>query len=208
MIFFSLLLFLPLVVLAALLKSVLKLFEEIFLPFYVVTAHASTDYEGVFTRTGGSTPVKDVMTRDYQRTVLGRRSTQFPEREYKIPLAGKAAFDLSLVQGEFLNAELDEDEAQERARMEIESDQTYLVKEKVDHITESVTTVDVKDCEFLHAPVWFVDYEYKKRLYHVILDGSTGDVIKGDIPLEESTFPWIWAAAAVVILLGLLFVLL
>jgi uncharacterized membrane protein len=35
MIPFGLLLFLPLVVLAALLKSVLKLFEDIFLPFYV-----------------------------------------------------------------------------------------------------------------------------------------------------------------------------
>jgi uncharacterized membrane protein len=35
MILFGLLLFLPLVVLAALLKSVLKLIEEIFLPFYV-----------------------------------------------------------------------------------------------------------------------------------------------------------------------------
>jgi uncharacterized membrane protein len=35
MILFGLLLFLPLVVLAALLKSVLKLIEDIILPFYV-----------------------------------------------------------------------------------------------------------------------------------------------------------------------------
>ena len=35
MILFGLLLFLPLVVLVALLKSVLRLFEEIFSPFYV-----------------------------------------------------------------------------------------------------------------------------------------------------------------------------
>jgi uncharacterized membrane protein len=35
MILFGLLLFLPLVVLAALLKSILRLFEEIFLPSYV-----------------------------------------------------------------------------------------------------------------------------------------------------------------------------
>jgi uncharacterized membrane protein len=35
MIFFGLLLLMPLLVLAALLKSVLKLIEEIFLPFYV-----------------------------------------------------------------------------------------------------------------------------------------------------------------------------
>ena len=189
-------------------KSHIKEIRLVFLPFYVVTAHAITDYEGVFTRTGQSVPEKNTIARDYQWTVLGRRSVQFPEREYKIPLSGKASFDLSLVQGEFLNAELDEDEARERGEAEIEFNQEYLMKEKIDQITSSETKVEVKDCEFLHAPVWFIDYEYQGALYHVLMDGSTGNVIKGDIPVDESSFPWIWLVAALIILFGVLLVFL
>ncbi len=188
-------------------KARFKEVRLVFLPFYVATVHASTDYHGVFTRTGQPETVKDTITRDYQWTVLGRRSTQFPEREYKIPLSGKSSFDLSLVDGEFLNAEMDEEEAQEKARADIEFHQEYLAKEKVDQITEGVTTVDIKSCEFLHAPVWFVEYEYQKKLYHVVVDGSTGDVIKGDIPVQVSTLPWIWLVAVLVVILGLLILL-
>jgi hypothetical protein len=175
----------------------------VFLPFYVVTAHAVSEYEGVFTRTGQSTSVTDTIAKDYQWTVLGRKSAQFPEREYKIPLSGKASFDLSLVQGEFLNAELDEREAQEKAKADIEYNHTYLMKEKVDRITYSETAVEVKECEFLHAPVWFIDYTYNRKVYHMVMDGATGTVIKGDIPVEESTFPWIWLVTIVLILFGL-----
>lgn len=189
-------------------KARFKEVRLVFLPFYVVTAHAVTDYQGVFTRTGQPQPVKDTITREYQWTVLGRRSATFPEREYKIPLSGKASFDLSLIQGEFLNAELDEGDAQEKARADMEYNQNYLVKEKVDRITESTTTIEVKDYEFLHAPVWFIDYQYNGKLYHIIMDGSTGEVIKGDIPVEQSRFPWIWLAAILVILFGVLVLIL
>lgn len=184
-------------------KAQLRQVRLVFLPFYVVTVHAVTDYRGVLTRTGQPQEVKDSLVRDYQWTIIGRRSTTFPEREYKIPLSGKSSFDLSLVQGEFLNAELDENEAQERAKTEIESHHNYLIKEKVDQITESTTTMDVKDSEFLHAPVWFIGYEYGGTLYHLLMDGSTGEVIQGDIPVEVGKFPWVWLVAAVVIIFGI-----
>jgi hypothetical protein len=184
-----------------------KKIQLVFLPFYVVKAHAVTSYDGTLTRTGAPKHIKDTITKDYQRTILGRRSAAFPEREYRIPLSGKATFDLSLVQGEFLNAEIDEREAQEQAREEIEFNQAYLVKEKVDQITESETAVDIEESEFLHAPVWFIDYEYKGNLYHVVVDGATGDVIKADIPVEESSFPWIWLVAIVIIIFAVALVL-
>ncbi len=171
-------------------KAQFKQINLKFLPFYVVTAHAVTEYEGVFIRTGNPREIKDTIANDYQWTVLGRRSAEFPEREYKVPLSGKASFDLSLVQGEFLNAELDESEAEEKVRKEIESLHNYLMKEKVDQIIHSETQVEIKDCEFLHAPIWFIEYEYKGKLYRLVMDGSTGEVIKGDIPLDEKKFPW------------------
>jgi hypothetical protein len=189
-------------------KAQFKKVELVFLPFYVVTAHAATTFQGVLTRIGGKTPVADTLTGEYEWTVLGRRSSEFPEREYRIPLSGKSSFDLSLVQGEFLNAELDENEARTLAEKGIEANQTYLVREKVDTIENIKTDIEVKESEFLHAPVWFIDYEYRGSTYHVLVDGCTGQIIKGDIPLEESAFPWVWVAAGVVIVMGILLILL
>lgn len=190
-------------------KARFKKTRLVFLPFYSITAHAVTDYKGVFTRTGQPKDVEDTITREYQWTVLARRSVAFPEREYTIPLSGKASFDLSMIEGEFLNAEMDEDEAREKAHADIEANQDYLAKENVDQITERTTDIDIKDAEFLHAPVWFVEYQYGGRVYHVLVDGSTGEVITGDIPVEQSTFPLIWVLAVICIALGaLLFLLL
>jgi hypothetical protein len=47
------------------------------------------------------------------------------------------------------------------------------------------TELKVSEAVYLHAPVWFVSYEYKKSRYQVLLDGSSGEVIKGDLPSED-----------------------
>jgi hypothetical protein len=44
------------------------------------------------------------------------------------------------------------------------------------------TDFEVEEATYLHAPVWFIVYEYKKERYRVLLDGASGSVIKGDIP--------------------------
>lgn len=182
--------------------------DLVFLPFYVVTARASTTFRGVLTRTGGTKPVAETLTGEYEWTVLGRRSATFPEREYKIPLSGKSSFDLSLVQGEFLNAELDENEARTLAEKGIEANQMYRIREKVDTVEESQTDIEIKDSEFLHAPIWFIEYQYQGSTYRVLLDGCTGQIITGDIPFGESTFPWVWLAAGAAIVIGILLILL
>lgn len=185
-------------------KSHFKKVELMFLPFYVVTAHADTQYTGIFTRTGQKKEISNNIVREYQWTILGRRSVQFPQREYTIPLSGKSSFDLSIVEGKFLNAELDEKEALEKIRTDIENHQEYLATEKVDRITSSKTTIDIKDCEFVHAPVWNIMYEYCGNTYTVLMDGATGSIIKGDIPVHEGRVWWIWVVAILVIICGLL----
>jgi hypothetical protein len=42
--------------------------------------------------------------------------------------------------------------------------------------------IKIDQTVYLHAPVWFVKYEYKGKAYQLLIDGSTGTVIKGDIP--------------------------
>jgi hypothetical protein len=57
-----------------------------------------------------------------------------------------------------------------------------LAKEDVDKIIEMKTDLEIGDTVYLHTPVWFIVYEYKRERYHLILDGATGVAIKGDIP--------------------------
>jgi hypothetical protein len=35
---------------------------------------------------------------------------------------------------------------------------------------------------YLHAPIWFIKYEYKSNSYQMTVDGAKGMVLKGDIP--------------------------
>jgi hypothetical protein len=57
-----------------------------------------------------------------------------------------------------------------------------LLQQDIDRIIETNTDVDLKQMVYLHAPVWFIKYEYKGNMYQMIIDGSEGMVLKGDIP--------------------------
>jgi NAD(P)H-hydrate repair Nnr-like enzyme with NAD(P)H-hydrate epimerase domain len=57
-----------------------------------------------------------------------------------------------------------------------------LVQHDVDKIIEMKTELNTKQTVYLHAPIWFVKYEYKGKAYQLLIDGVTGTAIKGDIP--------------------------
>ncbi|UCE74005.1 MAG: hypothetical protein JSV56_13455 [Methanomassiliicoccales archaeon] len=160
-----------------------------FLPFFVVHVAASSKYEGVLTRTGQNIPKKGDFTREYHWKILGRRASAFPTKEYEIPLSGKVDFDLAHVSknAKFLNAEMDEREAQTRLRQEIEEHHKFLLSSEMDVIQTIKTDLEIKNTEFVHAPAWFLKYEYKQKLYELIFDGASGVVVKGDIPAPDDT---------------------
>jgi len=160
-----------------------------FLPFFVIQVSASSHYEGMFTRTGHAIPKQGDFTREYHWKILGRRASQFPVKEYDIPLSGKVDFDLAHVSKEakFLNAEMDEREAHSKLKQEIEEHHRYLLSSEIDVIQTITTTMDVKSTEFVHAPVWFLRYEYRAKQYQLLFDGASGDTIKGDIPPPDDT---------------------
>jgi len=81
----------------------------VYVPFYVFEVDVKTTYDGLLTRTGTNERRQGVVPRDYFWKVLGRRSTDFPVREYKIPLAAKVPFDTGgmVRDSKFLNAEVD-----------------------------------------------------------------------------------------------------
>jgi len=158
--------------------------ECVYVPFYVFEVDAATRYRGLRTRLGPSEPREGTLVRDYFWKILGRRSGEFPTREYKLPLAHKIPFDTaSMVRdARFLNAEIDEDEAARLVRADVDAHQRELLKDLVDVVEEATTEVDVKDAEFLHAPIWFATYVYRERTFPLVLDAASGEVVRGEIP--------------------------
>jgi len=155
-----------------------------YLPFWLITVVANSAYKGVFERLTPPVVKEGKIEKKYNWLVLARKATDFPTREYQVPLEGKVPYDFRKIEGfaKVLNSEIEKDEAIDMAKQQIQTLHDFLVKQDVDKIVEMKTDFEIGDAVYLHAPVWFLVFEYKGERYHIILDGASGTVIKGDIP--------------------------
>ncbi len=156
----------------------------VYLPFWVVSVEASSNYKGIFERITPAIVKEGKIEKEYNWLVLAREAAGFPTREYDVPLEGKIPYDFRRIEGfaKVLNSEIDRDEATELAKQQIEANHRYLLKEDVDKIVEMQTAFNVKQVVYLHAPIWFIKYEYRGKAYELIIDGACGESLKGDIP--------------------------
>jgi len=168
-------------------KSSLAEQNLVYLPFWVVSGEASTQYKGIFERVAPAVEKDGEITNHYDWLVLARRTSDFPTRAYHISLSGKIPFEATKVDrgAKVLNSEMESDEAIQQAKDEIQNLHEYLAKEKMDRVIDLKTSMDVNGTYYLHSPVWFIAYLYKNSRYQVLMDGASGDVIKGDVPKEE-----------------------
>jgi len=168
-------------------KSRTSMIELRYLPFWLVTLTATSSYEGVLERIAPATPRKGTIQNEYDWLVLGRRASEFPTRDYKVPTQGKIPFDFTKIepQAKFLNSELDSASAIMHAKDEVEENQRFLLKQEVDQVTKFDTTFNVQQPTYIHAPLWFIQYEYKGKIYNAIIDGSSGSIIRADIPQTD-----------------------
>jgi DNA-directed RNA polymerase subunit RPC12/RpoP len=166
-----------------------KILEKnlIYLPFWVISVEAKSSYKGIFERISPPIVKEGTIEKEYNWLVLAREATEFPTREYDVPLEGKIPFDFRKIEGfaKVFNSEITGDEAFDLAKQQIESLHRFLLQKDVDRIVEINTEFNVKQEVYLHAPVWFIKYEYKGSDYQLIIDGVTGMVLKGDIPSSK-----------------------
>lgn len=157
-------------------------------PFWIVSVTATTTYKGIFERLVPPVVKEGKIEKRYSWLVLARKATEFPTREYDVPLEGKISYDFRKIEGfaKVLNSEMERQEAVELARQQIEGHHQFLAKQDVDKIIEMKTDFDIGDIVYLHAPIWLIVYEYKGERYQILLDGATGMVIKGDIPATKT----------------------
>ena len=168
-------------------KSKILSLELRYLPFWLVPVRATSSYEGILERISPPSPRKGVIDKDYNWLVLGRKGAQFPTRDYSVPDTGKIPFDFKRIDAgsKFLNSEMTSEEALQHARDEIDVNQRFLAKQEIDQIMSFNTTFKVDRPTYIHAPVWFGNYEYKGRSYNALLDGSSGEVLRADIPQTD-----------------------
>jgi hypothetical protein len=159
----------------------------VYLPFWVVSVEAKSSYKGIFERIAPSIVKEGAVEKEYNWLVLAREATEFPTREYDVPLEGKIPYDFRKIEGfaRVLNSEIDRDEALELAKQQIEAHHRFLLQQDVDKIVEMTTDFNVKQAVYLHAPIWFIKYEYKGNAFQLIIDGATGTALKGDIPSSK-----------------------
>ena len=163
-----------------------KILEKslVYLPFWVASVEAVSSYKGIFERIAPPIVKEGKIDKEYNWLVLAREAAGFPAREYAVPLEGKIPFDFRKIEGfaKVLNSEIERDEAMDLAKQQIEAHHRYLLQQDVDKIVEMNTEINVKQVVYLHAPVWFIKYEYKGNAFQLIIDGATGIALKGDIP--------------------------
>ena len=145
---------------------------------------ANSKYKGIFERIAPAVVKEGTIEKEYNWLVLAREATEFPTREYDVPLEGKIPYDFRKIEGfaKILNSEIERDEALELAKQQIEANHRFLLKQDVDKIVDMSTEFDVKQMVYLHAPIWFIKYDYRGQSYQLLIDGATGMVVKADIP--------------------------
>jgi len=163
-----------------------KILEKnlMYVPLWLVQATATTTYKGVFERLTPPVSKEGKVEKKYNWLVLARKATEFPTREYDVPLDGKIPYDFKKIEGfsKVLNSEIERDQALEITRQQIEDAHRFLIRQDIDKIIEMKTEFEIGTSVYLHAPIWLVVYEYKGQRYRIWLDGAAGIVIKGDIP--------------------------
>ncbi|MEM3673700.1 MAG: hypothetical protein QW468_05730 [Candidatus Bathyarchaeia archaeon] len=73
-----------------------KIIEKflIYVPFWIVTAEAETTYKGIFERITPAVVKEGLIKKKYNWLILARKATEFPTREYDVPLEAKSHMTL------------------------------------------------------------------------------------------------------------------
>jgi DNA-directed RNA polymerase subunit RPC12/RpoP len=116
---------------------------------------------------------------------LARRTMISEINYYDVPAARKIPFDVGKIpqDAEFLNIELNEEEAKAKIKAEVEAKERLIACGKVDTLETCNTNVVMGEMELVHAPVWFVHYTLGGENYVVAVDGCEGKVLGGGRPL-------------------------
>jgi len=191
-------------------KSKITEMELKFVPIWMVNVSADTTYHGkkkiveVETRTRpspkpGEPPIKEKIEKvrwedksghfsevmDWK--ILATKGMSLPLGKVELSVARKIPFKIENVSpgAKLINGDVDEKLAKEEAESGIRNYHNERASREVDQLLSIDTNVQVGEAQLLTVPFWFIRYKYKNKLYPVIFDGSSGEIVEGKAPMGK-----------------------
>jgi len=119
--------------------------------------------------------------------VLATKGMGLPLGKVELLVANKNPFNIENVPpgAKLINGDVDEKLAKEEAESGIRNHHHNIASGEVDKLLSIETNVQVGEAQLLTVPFWFTQYKYKKKLYSIILNGSSGEVVEGAAPIGK-----------------------
>ncbi|MFX1562058.1 MAG: hypothetical protein ACFFDP_01990 [Promethearchaeota archaeon] len=184
-----------------------------FVPFWVESMHAVTEYEGYkqhtetefYTDSQGRQrsrtktyyePIRGTFDESPSLNILCRRGATFysqdeMDKALHVTKANVKSFnfkDVTAVESNplFLNSELDDNGAYEIARTNVEQEHRSRAESRATKIWDCHSRINKTGSYLLHVPHWLVRYKFGTETYRVGIDGFTKKVLKGEVPVSTT----------------------
>ena len=95
------------------------------------------------------------------------------------------------MQEHIINGQVVQERAERSARDRIIELHREKAESKATRITDCDTTVNVQGVDLVYVPVWEIEYGYKDKNYHILVDASRQEVLSGEVPVSK------WAKATI-----------
>ncbi len=129
---------------------------------------------------GGGIKKAEELDENYSFPVIALKALQpYQPRDYHFALENRILFDVSKIPKgiKILNGDINEDTAKYQAKTLVDQLQSEKAHAKYHMIQQLNTVEDVAGAELLHAPIWFVRYDYKGNKIILVLDADSGNVM-------------------------------
>jgi len=163
--------------------STIKGLRLTMLPFWLVTLVCESKYRGTFKRLGTPQERSGVLSRSYDWLICARKLESFPTRDYLLEPGSLVPFDFRILPStvEVLNREVDEAEAIEKAKTDVEDLHKTILSNSIDRFLEFSSSFNLGEEVYLQ-PFWFMTYEYCGGRHLVLVDAASGRIVRGDFP--------------------------
>ncbi|MHA2396937.1 MAG: hypothetical protein ACXAC0_09555, partial [Candidatus Thorarchaeota archaeon] len=144
-----------------------------------------TDYET------GYVPVQDELHTDTDERLLARKGARFyglEEYLETINLAKTIPYDFEKIKDlepALLNAEIGEEEFEKAIHGRVADNHRATASSGLTELFDCRTTTNVRGTTYLQAPFSLIRFKFEGDLYKAAIDGNTGKVVLGEIPITR-----------------------
>ncbi len=144
-----------------------------------------TDYET------GYVPVQDEIHTDTDEPLLARKGARFyglEEYLKTVNLSHTVPYDFEKIKDlepAILNAEIGSEEFEKAIHGRVADRHRSQAASGLAELFDCRTTTNVRGTTYLQAPFSLVRYKYQGDLYKAAIDGNTGKVVLGEIPISK-----------------------